>query len=110
MKFLRAVFRVFRLGLLGVLLLYWAVFAGNSIAKLVTGGPAQVTEWYRHLAFQGSLSGTCTSGGCALYFPPLNVLHFWMVQFIYFVFTLLLIFLEWSHRRTAVDRKERERG
>ena len=107
MRFLRIVLRLARRGLLCLLLLYWAVFAGESIIALVSGGPARVAVWYRHV-FEGHMVGrNCVGDTCAFTLGPWDLERlgwgrFWAIQFLYLFCTLPLGFFEWrSLRKTG---------
>jgi hypothetical protein len=41
--------RLLRLGLFALLVAYWAIFIGYTTTRLVSGGPAAVVDWYRHI-------------------------------------------------------------
>ena len=46
----KMILRLLRLGLLWLLIVYWAIFISYTIMHLVTGGPSAVVRWYRHIA------------------------------------------------------------
>lgn len=56
MDYLPRLVRLFGLLMLGVLCAYWITFVGESLIRLVAGGPHAVLLWYMHLGTEGSLS------------------------------------------------------
>jgi hypothetical protein len=50
MKSFKVIFRFLRRFLLWLLVAYWVVFVGYTVTHLITGGPAAVVVWYRHIA------------------------------------------------------------
>jgi hypothetical protein len=77
--------------LLEILLIYWVAFIGNTVAKLIEGGPNKAAAWYRNI-------GTWLVGVDGP--PGTFVLHeltwrqFWSIQIFYLAFTLLFCVLE----------------
>jgi hypothetical protein len=81
-----ALLRLFVLGVLrlvlALLLLYWLIFIGYTIAKYLQGGPQWVLAWYEHIS-TGDL------------FQPWNWKIFVMRQIFALTLTLLLSYFEW---------------
>jgi hypothetical protein len=49
MKALKTILHLVMQGFLMLLLFYWAIFAGNTLVRLFSGGPARVIAWYKHI-------------------------------------------------------------
>lgn len=103
MKFLKAALRLARRALLFVLILYWAALLWGSIGALVSGGPARLSVWYRHIA-EGPLIGDCVADTCTFTYSAFDPrrqgwVGFAAAQLLYLTITLLLVFFEWRFQR-----------
>jgi hypothetical protein len=85
MNIFMGVFRFARRCLRSFMLLYWAVFSGYTIVRLIEGGPGRVQAWYRHT----STWITATEGPSATFVVhELNQRQFWSIQAFYLAVTL----------------------
>lgn len=55
MSILRMI-RLFRLGLLGFLFLYWVTMVGYTIMYWIMGGRGEIVRWCKHITSEGLLN------------------------------------------------------
>jgi hypothetical protein len=70
--------------LLFLLIFYWVIFIGYTVAKFIEGGPRSVAAYYWYIACENRIE-PC----------PMNWGAFWFAQGVYLAITLLLCFFEW---------------
>ncbi len=104
MKLFRIILRLARRVLLSVLLVYWAIFIGNSAVRLVTGGPSRVAVWYQQTFRAPIISGECKGDTFTFFFPHWGWGLFWTRQCVLLAITLLMCFIEWRSLRNRGQR------
>lgn len=90
----KTVVQLIRRGLLCLVLIYWACLIGNSVVKLIEGGPSRVIALYRYLG-AWVVSGT----GGTFVIHKFDWRQCLAIQFFYLAVTLALCFFEWRPSR-----------
>jgi len=88
---LKTVLRAIRLGVLGLLMIYWVIFIGSTFTNLIFGGGGAVEKYYWQLFYN---HGALTPAPVRLQWGL-----FLLAQAIYLGITLALLFFEWRWRK-----------